>query len=132
MFLLLFKCSMYRVSARVGTLVAECCLTAQVARPSPHHIHFRLFHNIRQKPSQILIQSNHFRQNRAKRYPKVTEIRHCSYQRTMCRAHGENAGGAMVTKSREVLPANVKPLHYDLTLEPNFKDFTYEGRVVTE
>ncbi|CCD24052.1 metallo-aminopeptidase NDAI_0C03920 [Naumovozyma dairenensis CBS 421] len=28
---------------------------------------------------------------------------------------------------REVLPTNVTPLHYDLQIEPNFKDFTFKG-----
>ena len=43
------------------------------------------------------------------------------------------SGGNTDTGSRrEVLPTNVKPLHYDLTLEPNFEKFTYEGTVVIE
>ena len=51
----------------------------------------------------------------------------------MCQKEYENAGGSMdVTKGREVLPTNVKPLHYDVTLEPNFEKFTYEGTVVIE
>ncbi|MCJ1471818.1 Aminopeptidase 2 mitochondrial [Lambiella insularis] len=50
----------------------------------------------------------------------------------MCRGHAESEGGAMVTKAREVLPANVKPVHYDLTLEPNFDNFTFEGTVVID
>jgi aminopeptidase 2 len=37
-----------------------------------------------------------------------------------------------VAASREVLPTNVKPLHYDLTLEPDFDKFTYAGKVVIE
>lgn len=37
-----------------------------------------------------------------------------------------------VSKGREVLPINVKPMHYDLTLEPDFEKFTYEGTVVIE
>ena len=41
-------------------------------------------------------------------------------------------GSVDVTKGREVLPTNVKPTHYDLTLEPNFEKFTYEGTVVIE
>lgn len=52
----------------------------------------------------------------------------------MCKhqfAEGESSS-IDVSKSREVLPANVKPLHYDLTLEPNFEKFTYEGKVVIE
>lgn len=37
-----------------------------------------------------------------------------------------------ITHGREVLPTNVKPLHYNLTLEPDFETFTYEGNVVIE
>jgi len=43
-----------------------------------------------------------------------------------------SGGSTDVTAHREVLPTNVKPLHYDLTLEPNFEKFTYEGKVVIE
>ena len=60
-------------------------------------------------------------------------IRHCSCQRIMCKAETEMTGGGMdVTKSREVLPTNVKPLHYDLTLEPDLEKFVYEGSVIIE
>ncbi|KAK5134292.1 hypothetical protein LTR08_006721 [Meristemomyces frigidus] len=34
-----------------------------------------------------------------------------------------------ISKGREVLPKNVKPLHYDLTLEPDLESFKYEGTV---
>lgn len=37
-----------------------------------------------------------------------------------------------VSSGRVLLPNNVKPLHYDLTLEPDFENFTYEGTVVIE
>ena len=37
-----------------------------------------------------------------------------------------------VTKGREILPANVVPRHYDLTLEPDFKKLTYEGKVIVD
>ena len=53
----------------------------------------------------------------------------------MCRHQlGPDVDGAAmdVTQAREVLPTNVKPVHYDLTLEPNFDKFTYEGKVVIE
>lgn len=50
----------------------------------------------------------------------------------MCKANAEIDGSIDVTKSREVLPINVKPLHYDLTLEPDFENFSYEGIVVIE
>ena len=50
----------------------------------------------------------------------------------MCR-HADVTGSSVdITKAREVLPTNVKPLHYDLTLEPDFDKFTYEGKVVIE
>lgn len=52
----------------------------------------------------------------------------------MCHAMGdETAGGATsIAANREVLPTNVKPLHYDLTLEPDLEKFTFEGTVVIE
>jgi aminopeptidase 2 len=53
----------------------------------------------------------------------------------MCKVHGERdvAGSGMdVTKGREILPANVIPKHYDLTLEPDFKKLTYEGTVIID
>jgi aminopeptidase 2 len=37
-----------------------------------------------------------------------------------------------VTSGREVLPTNVKPLHYRLTLEPNLETFEYKGTVEIE
>ncbi len=37
-----------------------------------------------------------------------------------------------VSKGREILPANVIPRHYDLTLEPDFEKLTYEGTVVID
>ena len=40
--------------------------------------------------------------------------------------------GGDVTMGREILPANVIPKHYDLTLEPDFEKFTFEGRVVVD
>ena len=45
---------------------------------------------------------------------------------------GVTGGSTNVPHGREVLPTNVKPLHYDLTLEPDFEKFTYEGTVVVE
>lgn len=60
-------------------------------------------------------------------------VRHCSYQRKMCYQHADVVSGSMdMTKSREILPTNVKPVHYDLTLEPNLEKFTFEGTVIIE
>ena len=70
--------------------------------------------------------------NRYTPFAKLQGIRHCSHQRNMCRNTADTSGGAMITKAREVLPTNVKPLHYDLTLEPDFEKFTFEGKVVIE
>ena len=67
--------------------------------------------------------------------PSITSqaIRYCSYQRNMCKTHADVASSGMdISKGREILPANVKPVHYDLTLEPDFEKFTYEGTVVIE
>lgn len=53
----------------------------------------------------------------------------------MCKHFGaDNEASAMAVSSqaREVLPTNVKPLHYDLTLEPDFDKASYEGSVTIE
>ena len=50
----------------------------------------------------------------------------------MCKTLAETEGSVGVMKAREVLPTNVKPLHYDLTLEPDFDKFSYEGTVIIE
>lgn len=52
----------------------------------------------------------------------------------MCRSHhaADESIGSTIVHDREVLPANVKPTHYDLTLEPDFEKFTYEGTVIIE
>lgn len=53
----------------------------------------------------------------------------------MCRGHQESelVGSSMdVSGGREVLPTNVKPTHYDLTLEPDLEKFTFSGRVIIE
>ncbi|KAL1302244.1 hypothetical protein AAFC00_002667 [Neodothiora populina] len=51
----------------------------------------------------------------------------------MCRRELEMDQSALdIAKGREVLPKNVKPVHYDLTLEPNFDTFVYEGKVIID
>lgn len=64
-----------------------------------------------------------------------TQLRHCSHRRTMCRHQHEADGPGSsfdITQGREILPANVKPIHYHLTLEPNLETFEYKGTVVIE
>jgi aminopeptidase 2 len=41
------------------------------------------------------------------------------------------AGGVNV-QGRELLPANVIPRHYNVTLEPDFKKLTFDGTVVID
>ena len=51
----------------------------------------------------------------------------------MCRREIDMDQAAVdIAKGREVLPKNVRPVHYDLTLEPNLETFVYEGKVVIE
>lgn len=51
---------------------------------------------------------------------------------SMCRNNSESTSSQVVPQDREVLPTNVKPLHYDLTLEPNFETFKFDGQVVID
>ncbi|KAI0018365.1 peptidase family M1-domain-containing protein [Xylariomycetidae sp. FL0641] len=54
----------------------------------------------------------------------------------MCRLAGaiEHTGGAKPdpNQGRELLPTNVIPTHYDVTLEPDFKKFTFEGKLLVD
>lgn len=57
--------------------------------------------------------------------------RHCSHRKAMYRE--EMVGGlAAAQGGREILPTNVKPTHYNLTLEPDLEEFTYQGTVKIE
>lgn len=49
----------------------------------------------------------------------------------MCR-NTTGSSSQIIPQDREVLPTNVKPLHYDLTLEPNFETFKFDGTVVID
>jgi len=62
---------------------------------------------------------------------ELPSVRYCSHRRNMHRK--DDPSSAMdISKGREVLPTNVKPLHYDLTLEPDFESFKYSGKVTIE
>lgn len=51
----------------------------------------------------------------------------------MCRHNGAAEGsGALNVTGRELLPTNVIPRHYDLTLEPNFTKLAYDGTVIID
>jgi len=62
--------------------------------------------------------------------PSFVPARHCSCRRNMCLR--DDISGSQSAPKREVLPTNVKPLHYDLTLEPDLEKFTYNGQVTIE
>lgn len=51
----------------------------------------------------------------------------------MCRAADSlAAAGARNVPERELLPTNVVPRHYQLELEPDFDEFTFNGKVIID
>ena len=50
----------------------------------------------------------------------------------MCTGAETSDANMDISEGREVLPKNVNPVHYDLTLEPNFDTFKYDGEVTID
>ncbi len=51
----------------------------------------------------------------------------------MCRTQNfADAPGGVNVQARELLPANVIPRHYHVTLEPDFKKLSFDGTVVID
>jgi aminopeptidase 2 len=98
----------------------------------PHSVVRRL-HVLRSPLSPVFSSSRHSTPRFVAVPFRSASKRYCSY-RKMCRSRhaGGLSGSTNITHGREVLPTNVKPLHYDLTLEPDLEKFTYEGVVVIE
>jgi hypothetical protein len=115
--------------------LATCCIRTRSTNISSRGINLSIPVSNQRNYSRSS-QIERFRLGFRQRIPPIRttgSFRNCSYQRTkMCRGNAETESGSMVTKAREVLPTNVKPMHYDLTLEPDFKKFTFEGKVVIE
>lgn len=62
--------------------------------------------------------------------PTRSSARFCS---AMCRSRAGLEGSASANvQGRELLPANVVPRHYHLTVEPDFEKLTYNGSVVID
>ena len=111
--------------------LAVYCPNAEGVHSLPGSTYSRAYHIAPRRPNDFNL-TKVFQRQTVRALLPISNTRYCSYQRTMCKGHAEAVASGMVTKSREVLPTNVKPLHYDLTLEPDFTKFIYEGRVITE
>lgn len=59
----------------------------------------------------------------------AASARFCS---AMCRSRAGLEGSSVAVQSRELLPANVVPRHYHLTVDTDFDKLTYKGNVVID
>lgn len=59
----------------------------------------------------------------------AASARFCS---AMCRSRAGLEGSSVAVQSRELLPANVVPRHYHLTVDTDFDKLTYKGIVVID
>jgi aminopeptidase 2 len=50
----------------------------------------------------------------------------------MCKRKGDGPTGSTASPARDLLPANVVPRHYDVTIEPDLEKFTFEGSVTID
>lgn len=128
--------------ARRGTLHSS--IWRHAARPNTRSYYITPLHTLNCTEIPLLRPVTHnshlpcqkqTRLQQQQRSPTRPQLRHCSHRRTMCRhQHEADVPGSSIdiTQGREILPANVKPLHYHLTLEPNLETFDYKGTVVIE
>ena len=124
--------SMSRVIVALPRIAPRASTSTQASLLSTTNLRARLTLSQSRKASTLILPSKSQHPERLSLLSTSrVSVRHCSQRRKMY--FGEGIGGSVdVTKGREVLPTNVKPVHYDLTLEPNFEKFTYEGTVKIE
>lgn len=68
-----------------------------------------------------------------RRLPLLTARPRARFCSAMCRSRaGLEAASSASVQGRELLPANVVPRHYHLTVEPDFEKLTYDGTVVID
>lgn len=103
--------------------------------PSPNSVYHH--HHHQSQYTSYLSKSRNTKQLQinSSRFSPKSFVRYCSHRR-MCQGRGLDAdvpaGSVDVTQGREILPANVKPTNYNLTLEPDLEKFTFEGTVEIE
>ncbi|KAK7752709.1 Aminopeptidase 2 mitochondrial [Diatrype stigma] len=69
-----------------------------------------------------------------RQYRRIPGVADSLYRSDRLAGDIEHTGGAApdATKGRELLPTNVIPKHYDVTLEPDFQNFTFQGKVLID
>ncbi|TLS26201.1 hypothetical protein PpBr36_05272 [Pyricularia pennisetigena] len=117
-----------------GTLFLASRAHSSIRTPPPHPNRFY--------SSSVLLGTSYAPQTRSLDRLRTNTLRLrsnpparlCSYRRNnMCKLHDVDMGGGVGANNaagRELLPTNVVPKHYDLTLEPDLEKFTFNGSVV--
>jgi hypothetical protein len=119
------------LSRSVNVKASYASWTAWTTASRSHHVAAAVLRSNSLLPTSALQIPSPRPLNKHRRTPNFNQKRYCSHRRNMCRA--ADSGSAVVTgKVRQVLPTDVKPLHYALTLEPNLKTFEYNGEVAIE
>ncbi|RGP77469.1 aminopeptidase [Fusarium longipes] len=114
------------------------CLSASTITCSSRPLHtsqspYSLSSNLATTSSRSIPSRFSLRDSKATSLISRQQQRNCSCRRAMLRNGNDVTSASLdIRRGRQVLPKNVKPLHYDLTLEPNFETFKYEGTVIID